>query len=61
MKKIIQINLSGRAISIEEPAYEKLQQYIQQLRQHFALEESKEEILNDIEGRISELLQEKLF
>ena len=28
MKKIIQINLSGRAISIEEPAYEKLQQYI---------------------------------
>ncbi|MFN4893563.1 MAG: PspC domain-containing protein [Bacteroidota bacterium] len=60
MKKIIQINLSGRAISIEEPAYEKLQQYIQQLRQHFASEESKEEILNDIEGRISELLQEKL-
>ncbi|MEY5034387.1 MAG: hypothetical protein RL447_765, partial [Bacteroidota bacterium] len=60
MKKIIQINLSGRAISIEEPAYEKLQQYIQQLRQHFASEESREEILNDIEGRISELLQEKL-
>jgi phage shock protein PspC (stress-responsive transcriptional regulator) len=30
------------------------------LRQHFASEESKEEILNDIEGRISELLQEKL-
>lgn len=60
MKKIIQINLAGRAISIEEPAYEKLQQYIQQLRQHFASEESREEILNDIEGRIAELLHEKL-
>jgi hypothetical protein len=60
MKKIIQINLSGRAISIEEPAYEKLQQYIQLLRKHFELEESREEILNDIEGRISELLYEKL-
>ena len=60
MKKIIQVNLAGRAISIEEPAYEKLQQYIQQLRQHFASEESREEILNDIEGRIAELLHEKL-
>ena len=60
MKQILHINLSGRAISIEEPAYEKLQQYIQLLRKHFELEESREEILNDIEGRISELLHEKL-
>ncbi|MFM7671047.1 MAG: PspC domain-containing protein [Bacteroidota bacterium] len=60
MKKIIHINLSGHAISIEEPAYEKLQQYMQVLRKHFALEESREEILNDIEGRIAELLYEKL-
>ncbi len=60
MKKIIQINLSGRAISIDESAYEHLQQYMQQLRQYFASEESREEILNDIEGRISELLHEKL-
>ena len=60
MKKIIQINLSGRAISIDESAYEHLQQYMQQLRQYFASEESREEILNDIEARISELLHEKL-
>ncbi|MBM3431650.1 MAG: PspC domain-containing protein [Bacteroidetes bacterium] len=60
MKKILQINLSGRAISIEEPAYEKLQQYLAGLRSYFAKEESLDEILNDIEGRISELLHEKL-
>ena len=60
MKKVIQVNLSGRAISIEESAYEQLQQYLQELRQYFAGEESKEEILNDIEGRISELFEEKL-
>ncbi len=60
MKQILHINLSGRAISIEEPAYEMLQQYIRELRRHFSSEESREEILNDIEGRISELLYEKL-
>jgi phage shock protein PspC (stress-responsive transcriptional regulator) len=60
MKQILHINLSGRAISIEEPAYEKLQHYIRELRRHFSSEESREEILNDIEGRISELLYEKL-
>ncbi len=60
MKKILQINLSGRAISIEESAYQTLQDYLVQLRTYFATEESREEILNDIEGRISELLFEKL-
>ena len=60
MKKIIQVNLSGRAISIEDAAYEQLQQYLQSLRVHFSTEKSKEEILNDIEGRIAELFQEKL-
>lgn len=60
MKKIIQVNLSGRILFIEEPAYEQLQQYLASLRTHFAGEESREEILNDIEGRIAELLHEIL-
>ncbi len=60
MKKIIQVNLSGRILFIEEPAYEQLQQYLASLRAHFAKEESREEILNDIEGRIAELLHEIL-
>lgn len=54
MKKIITINLSGRVLQIEEPAYEQLQQYIVSLRSYFSKEESREEIINDIEGRIAE-------
>ncbi|MFM8256083.1 MAG: PspC domain-containing protein [Bacteroidota bacterium] len=54
MKKIITINLSGRVLQIEEPAYEQLQQYIASLRSYFSKEESREEIINDIEGRIAE-------
>ena len=60
MKKIININLSGRVIPIEDAAYEKLQSYIESLRRYFANEESRDEIINDIESRISELLQEKI-
>lgn len=60
MKKIININLSGRVIPIEDSAYEKLQGYIESLRRYFAKEESREEIINDIESRIAELLHEKI-
>jgi phage shock protein PspC (stress-responsive transcriptional regulator) len=60
MKKIININLSGRVIPIEDSAYEKLQAYIESLRRFFAKEESRDEIINDIESRIAELLHEKV-
>lgn len=60
MKKIININLNGRVIPIEDSAYEKLQAYIESLRRYFANEESRDEIINDIESRIAELLYEKI-
>ena len=60
MKKIININLSGRVIPIEDSAYEKLQAYIESLRRYFAHEEGRDEIINDIESRIAELLHEKI-
>ena len=60
MKKVININFQGRVIPIEETAYEILKQYIDSLRQHFAAEEGKDEIINDIEGRIAELFGEVL-
>lgn len=59
MKKIININLSGRVIPIEDSAYEKLQQYIESLRRYFANEEGRDEIINDIESRIAELMSDK--
>jgi phage shock protein PspC (stress-responsive transcriptional regulator) len=60
MKKVININFHGRVIPIEETAYELLKQYIDSLRKYFVNEEGREEIVNDIEGRIAELFSEKL-
>ncbi|HEU4469506.1 MAG TPA: PspC domain-containing protein [Flavisolibacter sp.] len=60
MKKIININLSGRVIPIEDSAYEGLQRYIESLRRYFANEEGRDEIINDIESRIAELMNDKI-
>lgn len=60
MKKIININLSGRVIPIEDSAYEQLQSYIESLRRYFANEEGRDEIINDIESRLAELMDEKI-
>ena len=60
MKKIININLSGRVIPIEDSAYEKLKSYIESLRKYFSKEEDRDEIINDIESRIAELMNEKI-
>ena len=60
MKKVININFQGRVIPIEESAYDILKQYTESLNKFFATEEGKEEIINDIEGRIAELFAETL-
>ena len=60
MKKVININFQGRVVPIEETAYELLKQYVDSLRRYFANEEGRDEIINDIEGRIAELFSERL-
>lgn len=60
MKQVININFQGRVVPIEVSAYEILKNYIESLSRHFAAEEGKEEIINDIESRIGELFQERI-
>jgi len=60
MKKVININFQGQVIPIEETAYEMLQNYVASLRNYFANEEGRDEIINDIESRIAELFGEQL-
>ena len=60
MKKVININFQGRVVPIEEYAYDILKQYVESLRRFFADEEGRDEIINDIEGRIAELFAETL-
>ncbi|MBS1628109.1 MAG: PspC domain-containing protein [Bacteroidetes bacterium] len=60
MKKVININFQGRVVPIEENAYDILKKYVESLRNFFANEEGRDEIINDIEGRIAELFAETL-
>ena len=60
MKQVININFQGRVVPIEVTAFDLLKNYTESLNRHFANEQGKEEIINDIESRIGELFQEKI-
>ncbi|MBU1008919.1 MAG: PspC domain-containing protein [Bacteroidetes bacterium] len=60
MKKTFTINISGIIFHIDEDAYELLGQYLDKLKRHFGNTEGAGEIISDIEGRIAELLQQKI-
>ena len=60
MKKTLTINLGGTVYHIDEDAYHLLDNYLTNLRIHFCREEGAEEIVHDIELRISELFTDRL-
>ena len=59
MKKTFTINISGTIFHIEEDAYEVLQKYLINLKNHFGGDEEGKEILSDIEARIAEIFSAK--
>jgi phage shock protein PspC (stress-responsive transcriptional regulator) len=59
MKKTYTINISGTVFHIEEDAYEKLNNYLTGLKQHFGNDEEGLEIVADIEARIAEIFISK--
>ena len=60
MKKIISINISGVSFFIDEDAFEKLNNYLNKLKKRFSAQESGQEIISDIETRLSELFSERI-
>lgn len=60
MKKTLTVNLGGCVYNIDDDAYCLLDNYLCNLKLHFKKEESAEEIVDDIERRMSELFAEKL-
>jgi len=58
MNKTQTAHIGGMVFHIEDPAFEKLAQYLQNLRTHFSNAEAGEEIIMDIESRIAELFSE---
>ena len=59
MNKTVSINLGGFYFHIDEDAYQKLNRYFDAIRRSLS-PDGKDEIMSDIEGRIAELLSEKL-
>lgn len=59
MKKTFSINLNGLLFNIDEDAFEKLNTYLKNLKQHFKSTKGGEDIVNDIEARCAELLKER--
>ena len=59
MKKTFTINISGTVFHIEDDAYEVLQKYLINLKNHFGTDEEGKEILSDIEARIAEIFSVK--
>ncbi|MDB5283456.1 MAG: hypothetical protein JWO06_2531 [Bacteroidota bacterium] len=60
MRKTLNINLGGMAFIIDENAFELLHNYLEALKRKFNNAAEREEIMNDIEGRIAEMLNQKL-
>ncbi len=60
MKKTVNINLNSFNFSIDEDAYNVLNNYLSQLQKHFAPIEEGNEIIHDIEARIAEIFNMKI-
>jgi phage shock protein PspC (stress-responsive transcriptional regulator) len=60
MKKTINVNLNGRVFTMDEDAYQLLDNYLSNLRIYFRKEEGSAEIIADFEARIEELFSEKI-
>jgi len=60
MNKIVQINLGGYALTIDEDAYRHLKAYLDDIRQRLGQRQESDEIMRDIEMRLGELITDRL-
>lgn len=56
MNKILNINLGGYALTIDDDAFEYLHAYLESIRRRFSESEGRDEIISDIETRLGELI-----
>jgi phage shock protein PspC (stress-responsive transcriptional regulator) len=60
MKKTLSVNLGGLIYQIDEDGFNLLDEYLNNIRLHFRKEQGVDEIMADMESRISDLFSEKL-
>jgi hypothetical protein len=61
MKKTLSVNLGGLIYQIDEDGFNLLDEYLNNIRLHFRKEQGVDEIMADMESRISDLFSEKLL
>lgn len=60
MKKTFSVNLGNRVYNIDDDAYLRLKDYLDNIESYFSDEKEREDIIDDIELRLSELFSERL-
>lgn len=60
MNKVININLGGYALTIDDNAFDALDRYLKRLEKHFKGSIGFENIMQDIESRMAELVTEHM-
>ncbi|MBL7927251.1 MAG: PspC domain-containing protein [Bacteroidia bacterium] len=60
MNKTLTVNIGGIVFHIEEQAFETLKKYLESIKIHFTTADGRDEIIQDIEARIAEMLQERI-
>ena len=60
MKKIIDVNIGGMALHLDEDAFDKCKAYLDTLKRKFQGTEGGDEIILDIELRVAEIFKEQL-
>jgi phage shock protein PspC (stress-responsive transcriptional regulator) len=60
MKKTVNVNLAGMFFHIDEDAFGKLTRYLDAIKRSLSDPQGSDEIIRDIEARISELFSEKM-
>jgi phage shock protein C len=60
MNKVVNVNIGGMVFTLDENAYQSLQNYLKQLKDHFNKEDGGDDIMSDIEQGIASILFKKL-
>lgn len=60
MNKTLTVNIGGMVFHIEEFAYDTLKKYLEAIRSHFTTGDGRDEIMQDIEGRIAEMFSARI-
>src|SRR5687768_5242916 len=60
MNKTVTVNLGGTVFHIDDNAYESLIKYLNTIKSHFNADQSRDEIMQDIESRIGEMFRDRM-